>query len=87
WGCGFKGFRPTVDREIMVYGPPVLDEYEFLTRYRETIKAISECKYLAGFCYTQLYDIEGELNGYMTYEREWKVDPEKVAKIHRAIDF
>lgn len=86
-GWGIKGFRPTVDREIMVYGPPVLDEYEFLTRYRETIKAISECKYLAGFCYTQLYDIEGELNGYMTYEREWKVDPEKVAKIHRAIDF
>lgn len=86
-GWGIKGFRPVVDREIMVYGPPVTDGYEFLTRYRESIKAMRECEFLAGFCYTQLYDVEGELNGYMTYERKWKVDPEKVAKIHETIDF
>ncbi|MBS7611110.1 glycoside hydrolase family 2 [Candidatus Bathyarchaeota archaeon] len=86
-GWGIKGFRPVVDREIMVYGPPVTDEYEFLTRYRENVRAIRECEFLAGFCYTQLYDVEGELNGYMTYDRRWKVDPEQIAKIHNAIDF
>ncbi len=86
-GWGIKGFRPIVDREVMVYGPPVADEYEFLTRYRGNIKAIRECEPLAGFCYTQLYDVEGELNGYMTYDRKWKVDPEQVAKVHRAIGF
>lgn len=86
-GWGIRGFKPIVDREIMVYGPPVQDEYEFLTRYRESIKAIRECGHLAGFCYTQLYDIEGELNGYMTYDRKWKVDPEKIAELHNSIDF
>ncbi len=86
-GWGIKEFKPIVDREVMVYGPPVADEYEFLTRYRMSMKAICECKSIAGFCYTQLYDVEGELNGYMTYDRRWKVDPEQIAKIHNAIDF
>ena len=29
---------------------------------------------MSGFCYTQLYDVEQEVNGLYTYEREPKFD-------------
>ena len=29
-----------------------------------------------GFCYTQLYDVEQEMNGCMTYDRKFKFEPE-----------
>lgn len=85
-GWGIEGYKPLVDREVMVYGPPVADELEFLTRYRACIKAITEHRDIVGFCYTQLYDIEGELNGYMTYDRRWKINPQEIARIHSTIE-
>lgn len=30
---------------------------------------------ILGFCYTQLYDIEQEINGLYTYDRKPKFDP------------
>jgi hypothetical protein len=40
-------------------------------------------RFVAGFCYTQLTDIEQETNGLLTYAREAKVEPAEVAKIHK----
>ena len=37
---------------------------------------------MCGFCYTQLYDIEQEINGLMTYGRKMKFDPETIAAIN-----
>lgn len=37
---------------------------------------------ICGQCYVQLNDIETELNGYMTYDRKWKVDVKRIAGIH-----
>ena len=50
--------------------------------YRELTRALLANKSLAGFCYTQLYDIEQEINGLATYDREPKVDPSAIAKIN-----
>jgi hypothetical protein len=36
----------------------------------------------AGFCYVQVYDVEGEINGYLTYDRKPKVPPEVIREIH-----
>ena len=36
----------------------------------------------AGFCYTQITDVEQEVNGLMTYDRKPKFDPEQVKKIN-----
>jgi len=33
---------------------------------------------MAGFCYTQLTDVEQEANGLLTYDRKLKFDPVKV---------
>ena len=35
----------------------------------------------AGYCYTQLTDVEQEINGLMTYDRKPKVEPEVYKKI------
>jgi hypothetical protein len=35
-----------------------------------------------GFCYTQLTDIEQEINGLLTYDRQPKVDVEKLKYIN-----
>ena len=58
---------------------------ELLEKYRDLMEGISALKFLAGFCYTQLTDIEQEINGLLTYDRKAKVDVDQVAAIHREL--
>jgi hypothetical protein len=39
---------------------------------------------IAGYCYTQLTDIEQEVNGIYTYDRELKFDAERLKKFFGA---
>jgi beta-galactosidase/beta-glucuronidase len=56
---------------------------ELVEKYRDLMKGISLLVFLAGFCYTQLTDIEQEINGLLTYDRQPKVPAEEIAHIHR----
>jgi beta-galactosidase/beta-glucuronidase len=56
---------------------------ELVEKYRDLMKGIADLDFLAGFCYTQLTDIEQEINGLLTYDRKPKVDPERIAEIQR----
>lgn len=58
---------------------------ELLEKYGDLMRGISSLKFLAGFCYTQLTDIEQEINGLLTYDRKPKVDPERIAELHREL--
>ena len=58
---------------------------ELLEKYRDLMRGISSLKFLAGFCYTQLTDIEQEINGLLTYDRQPKVPAENIAEIHREL--
>jgi beta-galactosidase/beta-glucuronidase len=58
---------------------------ELLEKYRDLMYGISQLKFLAGFCYTQLTDIEQEINGLLTYDRKPKIPAEKIAEIHREL--
>jgi len=51
-------------------------------KYHDLMRGIASLKFLAGFCYTQLTDIEQEINGLLTYDRKPKISPEAVAAIH-----
>lgn len=55
---------------------------ELLEKYYDLMRGISSLKFLAGFCYTQLTDIEQEINGLLTYDRRPKIPPEAIAAIH-----
>ncbi|WP_162011138.1 glycoside hydrolase family 2 protein [Streptococcus sp. S784/96/1] len=57
-------------------------EEEFLEDYKRIMSAIYASKGLWGYCYTQLTDVEQEINGLLTYNRDPKCDLEKIKKIN-----
>ena len=59
-------------------------EEDFLKRYRDVVEPLLASENVQGFVYTQLTDVEQEINGLMTYDREFKVDPEKIREINRS---
>ncbi len=54
---------------------------EFLERYESVVTALLDCDTVQGFCYTQLTDVEQEVNGLLTYDRKPKVDLDRVQAI------
>lgn len=67
------------------YGVSVKSEEEFIARYKGLTEALMSNKYMLGFCYTQLYDVEQEINGLLTYDRRFKFDPEIFKAINTQI--
>ncbi len=60
------------------------DAEDFLTRYRNVVEPILDSPLIQGFVYTQLTDVEQEINGLLTYDREFKVDPDSIREINRS---
>jgi beta-galactosidase/beta-glucuronidase len=56
---------------------------ELLAKYADMTEGLASLPFLAGFCYTQLVDVEHEINGLLTYDRRPKVPPEAIAALHR----
>lgn len=60
--------------EVDAWGYTKLDgEEDFVTEYLKIIGCIIDNPYISGLCYTQLYDIEQEQNGFFTYDRKPKL--------------
>lgn len=60
----------------------VADEKEFVEEYERIMKAVYASEGLWGFCYTQLCDVEQEINGMLTYWRKPKCSLEKIRQIN-----
>jgi len=69
WGYGGVGGRPK-------------NEEEFLERYKKLTETLLNHPRMCAFCYTQLYDIEQEVNGLYYYNREAKFDQGKIRAIN-----
>ena len=86
---GFLMIPPDVPAEqrdmLYQFYASVDSENELLAKYRDLMEGIASLNFLAGFCYTQLTDIEQEINGLMTYDRRPKLSPESVASVHREL--
>ena len=70
------------------YGKGETDEKSFVERYCKLTKLLLRHPKLSGFCYTQLYDIEQEQNGFFTYERVPKLSAQaeiKIAECNRTL--
>lgn len=63
------------------------DEAEFVQRFREIVEAVMASPVLQGYCYTQLTDVEQEINGLLTYDRQPKTDLNTIAAINNAEKF
>jgi beta-galactosidase/beta-glucuronidase len=56
---------------------------ELVAKYKFLTDQINQAPGLSGFVYTQLTDVEQELNGLMTYDRIPKADPKRFAVINQ----
>lgn len=57
------------------------NEDDFLSRLEAVVQPIRQSPAVQGFCYTQLTDTEQEINGLVTFDRQPKVDLERVRDI------
>ncbi|WP_240463761.1 glycoside hydrolase family 2 protein [Paenibacillus apiarius] len=60
----------------------VNNEQDFVREYRRVVEAVYASRVIHGFCYTQLTDVEQEINGLLTYDRKPKCDLNEIKKIH-----
>lgn len=70
------------------YGGLPKDKEEWLERYETSIKMLAELKKqgIAAGIYTQTTDVEGEINGLITYDREvQKIAPEQLKQIAKEL--
>lgn len=64
------------------YGNKVNTKEEFIQRFDSITTAVKELPYVCGFCYTQVSDVQQEVNGLMDIERNFKVEPETIREIN-----
>lgn len=57
------------------------NETDFLSRLEAVFRPLHQSPVVQGFCYTQLTDVEQEINGLLTYDRKPKADMDKIASI------
>lgn len=62
------------------------NEEEYLNTYKKLQEVINSSKYLCGYCFTQLYDVEQEKNGILTYNRMYKIDANKIKELNDFVE-
>ena len=72
-----------LSEESWGYGKGETDGDAFVRRYKELMDLIFSCKKLSGMCYTQLYDLEQEQNGFYNYDRTDKLTEKQKAEIRK----
>lgn len=63
--------------ETWGYHDKVTDEEAFFQRFEGLTDAIRDIPYCQGYCYTQLTDVQQEINGLLTPDRKPKLDVER----------
>ena len=71
-GLPVKGHLWNTEANNWGYGGLPKNDYEYKGRYVESLRVLKELKAkgIAGAVYTQTTDVEGEINGLMTYDRK-----------------
>ena len=89
-GHGFpvKGHLWDADRRNWGYGGLPKNEAEFKERYVTSLTMLNDLKAqgIAAGVYTQTTDVEGEINGLMTYDRKViKIPADELARLHEKL--
>ncbi|MDR2246578.1 MAG: hypothetical protein LBE17_07940 [Treponema sp.] len=65
------------------YGNKVSTKEEFIKRFDAIATAIKKIDRICGYCYTQLTDVQQEINGLMDMDRNFKVNPDILKEINQ----
>ena len=85
YGTGWE-IPLNLDKDRMMRDWRQWDEETFIREYGGLLDFVPQLcmeKGLAAAVYTQLTDVENELNGLLTYDRIYKADPARFAPIHQ----
>ncbi|MGM9874055.1 MAG: glycoside hydrolase family 2 protein [Bacilli bacterium] len=63
------------------YGSAVKDDEDFINRFDSLVSAIKSLPHFVGYCYTQVSDVQQEVNGLLKENREFKIDPKIISTI------
>ncbi|MDD6325080.1 MAG: glycoside hydrolase family 2 TIM barrel-domain containing protein [Lachnospiraceae bacterium] len=64
------------------YGNKVSTKEEFLRRFEDITTAVKRIPYCCGFCYTQVSDVQQEINGLLDADHNYKLPPEAIREIN-----
>ncbi|WP_202128904.1 glycoside hydrolase family 2 protein [Paenibacillus dendrobii] len=64
------------------YGNQVSGEEAFIERFRSITQAIKDIDYICGYCYTQITDVQQEVNGLLTEDRQPKIPLDVIKEIN-----
>lgn len=78
----FGGIAFNNDSSGWGYGNKVNSREEFIQRFDHITTAMKEIPYFCGYCYTQVTDVQQEINGLMDIDRNFKVEPETIREIN-----
>jgi beta-galactosidase len=87
-GLPIAGHLWDANRDNWGYGGLPKNKEEYKERYVTSLKMLNDLRQagIAAGIYTQTTDVEGEINGLMTYDRKViKIPAEELAKLHNAI--
>lgn len=78
----FGGIAVSGKGEGWGYGNKVEGENDFLERFKAITYAIKSIENCSGYCYTQVSDVQQEVNGLLDENHEYKFSPEKIKEIN-----
>ena len=78
----FGGIAFNNDDSGWGYGGKVEGEDAFIARFDSIVTAVKELPYSCGYCYTQVTDVQQEINGLMDIDRNFKIKPEIIKEIN-----
>ena len=87
-GYPVKGHLWDANRRNWGYGGLPQNEAEYKERYATSLSMLNELRArgVAAGVYTQTTDVEGEINGLMTYDRQFvKIPAEELAELHQVL--
>lgn len=64
------------------YGHTVSTKEEFIKRFDKITTAIKKLPYVVGYCYTQVSDVQQEINGLLDKNHEYKLSAEELKEIN-----
>jgi beta-galactosidase/beta-glucuronidase len=84
-GIAFIPDRSKVPEAAWGYSGVEATADDALTRLRGLYEAIAGVRAITGICYTQLTDVEQEVNGLLTYDRHAKFDAARVRALNELL--
>jgi len=81
-GIAYIAPGSNVPRDAWGYAGVEPDASAALARLRGLYEAIARLPAFAGVCYTQLTDVEQEINGLLTFDRKPKFDPAAIKALN-----